>query len=129
MKFGIDIIQTGEYLQILLSGNYDLQKAIDYFTWLLNVCRSTRKNYVLIDFRSLKGEITTSENFIYATMVTKHYNNYILTGGKPLRLAYLGKATQVGILEPGVQLAKQNNIPVMLTTDLNEAINWLKIRT
>ena len=129
MKFGVDIIQMREYLQVMVSGNYDLQKAIDYFTWLLHICRLTRRKKVLIDFRSLKGEIAVSEKLIYAMNVIEHYHNNILTGGKPLQLAYVGKPSQVGIYEPGLQLAKQRNFPVMLTTDLNEAKNWLKIRT
>ena len=127
MALDVKIVQHDEYLEVLVSGAYGMQDAIDRFPHVLSACRLTGASKVLIDFRELTGIPAATEKVLYAFGVRDHYEKYISTGGQPLRVAYVGKAPLVSTYEPGLQVAQDGKLPFDLFVDISEAYEWLGV--
>jgi hypothetical protein len=123
----IEITQKVDHLQVDVSGTYDMREAIDRFPLVIAACRLTGLDKALIDFRQLEGETAAIQKLIYAIEVTEYYQKHLDSGGQPLRIAYLGQAPLVSTYEPGLDLARQEQLPFTLTTDLDEALSWLGV--
>lgn len=50
------------------------------------------------------------------------------SGGQELIVAYVGSAPHVSIYEPGLKIAKDDNMPFDLFTNIAEAYKWLGIQ-
>lgn len=128
MALDIKIIQHDAFLEVVVSGDYNMQEAIDRFPHLLSACRLAGSPKVLIDFRNLTGIPAATEKIIYAFGIKDHYDEYISAGGQELMVAYVGSAPHVSTYEPGLQIAKDSKMPFDLFTDIAEAYKWLGIR-
>ena len=68
-----------------------------------------------------------TEKVIYALGADRHYADYLLAGGRMLKIAYLWAATVVNSYEPGLDIARQWNLPFKLFTREEDAYRWLQI--
>ena len=128
MALNIKIIQHDAFIEVVVSGAYDMQDAIDRFPYVLSTCRLAGLSKVLIDFRNVTGIPAATEKIIYTFGIQDHYSNYIATGGQALMVAYVGSAPHVSTYEPGLKIAKDSNMPFDLFTDIAEAYKWLGIK-
>ena len=128
MALDVKIIQHDAFLEVVVTGTYDMQEAIDTFPHVLSTCRVTGLSKVLIDFRTLSGIPAATEKIIYAFGIHDHYNNHIPSGGKKVIVAYVGSAPQVSTYEPGLKIAKDTDMPFDLFTNIAEAYTWLGIK-
>jgi hypothetical protein len=87
----------------------------------------TGLNKALIDFRMIDGEIAATEKIIYSTETITKYKSLLQSEANAIQLAYLGKAPNLGTYEPGYDIAKRAGLPVFLTADLGEAMDWLNV--
>ena len=129
MALDVKIIQHDAFLEVVVTGTYNMRNAIDRFPYVLSTCRLTGLSKVLIDFRNLTGTPAATEKIIYAFGIQDHYNEYISTGGQELMVAYVGSESHVSTYEPGLKIAKDDNMPFDLFTDIAEAYKWLGIQS
>jgi len=54
MALDVKIIQHDAFLEVVVTGTYNMRDAIDRFPYVLSTCRLTGLSKVLIDFRKLK---------------------------------------------------------------------------
>jgi hypothetical protein len=127
MALDVRITQHDAFLEVVVTGTYDMQDAINRFPHVLSACRLTGSSKVLIDFRDLDGIPAATEKIIYAFGVQDHYDEHITTGGQELMIAFVGSAPQVSTYEPGLQVARESNMPFDLFTGIKEAYEWLGI--
>jgi hypothetical protein len=125
MTLDVNITQKADHLQVDVSGTYDMREAIDRFPLVIAACRLTGLDKALIDFRQLEGETAAIQKVIYAIEVIEYYQKHLDSGGQPLRIAWL--APLVSSYEPGLDLARQEQLPFTLTSDLDEALSWLGV--
>jgi len=127
MALQVNLIQKPDYLYAEVSGVYEMQDAIDKFPLIISTCRQLILDKALIDFRQLDGKIHATEKLIYTQSVLDQYKLHLSSGGRPLRIAFVGKAPQISSYEPGIDIAKSEGIPVTMTTDFEEALSWLEV--
>ncbi len=123
-----ELVQHTEYLEIIVTGMYDMEEAIDKFPLVLVACRDAKVAKVLIDFRKLGGEVHATEKVMYAWKIEEHYRNHLSTGGQNLQIAYLGQSPLVSTFEPGVEFAESKGLPFALFEDSRKAIEWLSVK-
>jgi len=128
MSFKVAIIRHKEYVEAIVSGEYDMQEAVDKFTLVLGACQITGLSKVVIDFRKLHGDIYAVQKIMYTQQVIDKIKNYFASGGKDLQIAYVGKAPQVSTYEPGLEMAEREEIQAIVTDDINEAVEWLGVK-
>lgn len=128
MPLEVDIIPQKEYLKVIVSGDYDMQEAIDEFSFVLSACKITGLSKILIDFRKLHGEIYSIQKIIYSLQIVGQVKDYFASKGKDLQFAWVGKTPQVSKYKPGLEIAEREGIQAMLSVDINEAFEWLGVK-
>ena len=66
MALNGEFVQHTEYLEIIVTGMYDMEEAIDKFPLVLAACRDAKIAKTLIDFRKLGGDVYATEKVMYA---------------------------------------------------------------
>jgi len=128
MPLEVDIIMHKECLEVIVSGDYDIQEAIDEFSSVLSACKITGLSKVLIDFRKLHGEIYSIQKIIYSLQIVGQVKDYFASKGKDLQFAYVGKTPQVNKYKPGLEIAEREGIQAITSIDINEAFEWLGVK-
>lgn len=127
MTVDIRTIKHTDYLEFIVTGTFDLNKAIDQFFLILATCRSTGFKKILIDFRELVYNAGGTEKSLYAFGTEDQYLKYLSSGGHELQIAYLGKMFKT--YEPGLEIGKKiESLKVELFDNLNAAIEWLGVK-
>jgi hypothetical protein len=127
MALDVEIIPHDALLEVIVTGTYDMQDAINRFLHVLSACRISGLSKVLIDFRDLAGIPATTEKVLYAFGIQDHYYKHISTGGQEIMVAYVGRPPLVSTWELGLQIAKDHDIPLDLFTNVEEAYKWLGV--
>jgi hypothetical protein len=128
MSLEVDIIRHKEYLEVIVSGDYDMEEAIDEFSFVLSACKITGLSKVLIDFRKLHGEIYSIQKIVYSLQIVGQIKDYFASKGKDLQFAYVGKTPQVSKYKPGLEIAEREGIHAITSIDINEAFEWLGVK-
>ncbi len=128
MALNIEFVEHTEYLEIIVSGTYDNEDAIDKFPRVLAACRNTKKAKALINFWELEGTSLVTEKVLYAWKVEEHYRNHLSTGGQKLQVAYVGQPRPAGTYEAGIEHAEIKGLPFALFDDSRKAIEWLGVK-
>lgn len=127
MALNIKVIQHSQFIEIIVAGIFNFQESLMEFPNVLATCKTTGLTKVLIDFRQLKGIPAATEKILYTLGIEDHYAEYLSNKGKPLQIAYVGKSPLIGSEEPGLLLARENNLPFNLFTDISKACKWLGV--
>lgn len=127
MTLSINVIQHSDFFQIVVTGTYNLQEAIDKFHYVLTSCNMTGISKFLIDFRELSGDRAALEKIIYALEVQDRYFKHLDAGGPKLLVAFVGSPSQVSTYEPGLEIARQSDMPFTLFTNIEDAYDWLDV--
>ena len=128
MSLGVEVIQHKEYVEAIVSGEFDLQDAVDKFQVIIITCKIAGLSKVLIDFRELEGDILALQKIICSFQVIEQVKLYFESKSSDIQLAYLGKAPQVSSYKPGLEIAKMEGIQAIVTVDINEAYEWLGVK-
>ena len=126
-KLKIDLEPYENHLLALVTGEYDLDEALEGFSLLLAACQLTGRTRVVVDFRRMGGIPQATEKTVYALIAAQYYEDYRKGGGQALRIAYLGAAPAVVAYEPGLDIVRQRNLPFRLFTSEQDAFSWLRI--
>lgn len=54
------LVQHKDYLEVMVTGQYDHQKALNRFPLVINTCRLLGLNRALVDFTELQGNIAAT---------------------------------------------------------------------
>ncbi|SHO52642.1 hypothetical protein [Desulfopila aestuarii] len=127
MSLDVHINRHDEFLELVITGAFELEAAIKTFQQLLITSSYHDVSKVLVDFRSLSKIPAAIERIIYAFESLDHYLCHLSTGGQELMIAYVGSPPFISSYRPGMEIAKANNLSVDLFTDIEKAYNWLGI--
>ncbi len=129
MTLEIDITRHSDFFEVVVTGTYNLQEAIDKFNYVLMPSSLTGIWKILIDFRKLSGDRSAVEKIIYALEIKERYFEHLATGGPKLQVAYVGSPSQVSTYQPGLDIARKSDMPFMLFTRIEDAHEWLDVHT
>ena len=125
----IKLVQHKDYLEVMVTGQYDHQKALNRFPLVINTCRLLGLNRALVDFTELQGNIAATLKVLYTVKIKEYYDDHIESGGKPLKIAYVGSSDKIGSYEPGSEVARVVHLPTKLTANKDEALIWLGVKS
>ena len=127
MALEIKNIPRREHLEVIVSGEFNLQEAVEKISAALFSSRQNPFPKVLIDYRQLKGEILATEKVLYTYQMLEAYKSHLSKGGKELKFAYLGSPRLVRKFKPGIEMARKARVLAEIFTDFEKAINWLNL--
>jgi hypothetical protein len=123
----VNIIEHTAFLEVLVTGKYDLREVADNIRLVFLACRTWDKSKILVDFQNMSNTDSAVEKVLYTHYEKEHYENHLTSGGKKLMIAYLGFPHQISTYEPGLAAAKTYGLPVALFTNKQDALGWLDI--
>ncbi|MFZ1080414.1 MAG: hypothetical protein WAO19_00645 [Candidatus Kryptoniota bacterium] len=130
MKLSIQIEPKETYLYVLVTGTFELSEAMDLTVRVLDACVEHSLFKILVDQRSLQGEMSVMDRWRYATFMARHIIERISKGTFPYcRVAYVGNAP---IIDPGgfAEMVMANRgIIAKATLDINEGLRWLGVES
>ena len=75
MAVEIEIIEHEAFLEVLVTGVYDLEEAADRTSVILLACRTSGKSKVFIDSTGLIPTTSAVEKVLYVSYLREHYEN------------------------------------------------------
>lgn len=127
MGFVSRMIQHDAFIEDVLSGPYCLQASVDEFTKILSACRQSGLSKVLIDCRKIEGTAQATEKALYILGIQDIYGKHLDSGGQKLMIAYVVGGSFASVFEPGLELARKNNLLFDLFADMDTACDWLGV--
>jgi hypothetical protein len=129
MSMNMSIEVRSDYLNVLVTGAFDLQIALDLLGEILAASIQHKLPRILIDYRELQAiPPAMTEDYIYAASATQLIQKYVDVAGSPPRLAYLAPKTILEDGEYGTRVAAAYGFfDVKRTTDMDEALEWLGV--
>lgn len=127
MTFSINVVQHADFFEVVVTGTYYLQEAINKFHYVLTPCNITGISKFLVDFRKLSGDRAALEKIIYALEIQNRYFEHLAAGGPKLLVASVGNPSQTCAYEPGLEIARQSDMPFTLFTSIEDAYEWLDV--
>jgi hypothetical protein len=128
MPFKYRVALQSDHLLVTLTGDFDITSAMEATAGGLTECWRYRASEVVVDFRSLKGSITTAERYDYASFVSGMMLDHAAKFGRPLRVAFVGSPNLVDPNKFGETVAVNRGAIVKVTTDMDEGLAWLRKR-
>ena len=125
MGMQVEFSDAGDYVLATVTGSYDLDEAVDWFGHLIAACRKLGKEKALIDYRTMTGVRGGIEEALYIEGVADLYRIHLSAAGAPLKLAYLAAPSWAESVISGAETAQRIGLDVFLTTELDEALQWL----
>ena len=122
IEFDVD----GTVLLVAVTGTFDAGESVSGFGRALAYCRAKSLTGLLVDYRSLEGQASATQEILYASRIVDLYQTYRASGGHPLRLAYVGNDTFIRGWIPGQEIAQAEGIETLVTKDLEQGRDWLK---
>ncbi len=127
MDLKLDIKPQDNHLYVKVSGTYEIEKAKELFKGIIDSADKFSLYNILVDYRGIKGSLSTMDNYEYAKHVANLLQNRIFQKKFPiLRLAYLGSRPFLDISGFGETVAINRGATVLDTDNMQEAIDWLQ---
>jgi len=111
-----------EYLQAEISGPFDVRHTQNIMAQIIQSCRDHGLSKALIDMRLIEGTIPIVDRFELAEFVALMTNNVI-------RMAFIGTPEQMQPEKFFEKASRNRGALVMVTTDQQEAVEWLGVDT
>ena len=131
MSMDILIEIEADYLHILVTGIYDIDRALNLLEKVLEASIQYKQPRILIDYRQLqRTSPLMTETYIYAASVARLVQKYTAIAGQLPRIAYLGPETILKDGNYGVAVAAEYGFSkAKRTTTIDEALEWLGVRS
>ena len=122
-QFHIEVRPT--YIFTEMSGTFQLDKFKDLLKESLSACAEHDKSKLLIDIRTLEGEVAIFERYELAT----YFANLSQSDPKTMevQVAVVGYTPIVDPNRFGEKVAVNRGVNAKVTTDITEAYNWLQV--
>jgi len=123
MRPDYDYTLHDDYLELIVSGQYHYDSAIENLASLLDKAHGAGVQRALVDYRELEGIDGGVEKVLYSLKAEETYKSYRKAGGLPLRIAYLARSMDY---EPGAEIGRRiPDLEFELFSDRDEAMRWL----
>lgn len=122
----VRVEQQPDLIEFIISGVQDAISIPEPLETILNSCELAELYRVLVDFRGLSGGDNQGHVIEYAKGVLQEYLEYLNEGGKPLRVAVLGRKEVMDAWKVGEIIIRESGLEVLISTNYEEAIAWLR---
>jgi len=122
----VRVEQKTDYLEFIVSGVQSELPIPEPLETVLNSCELAGLNRVLVDFRGLEGGDKENPEIEYALGVGRGYQDYLDSGGSPIKAAVVGKKEMIGAWKKGKEITDDYGLEACVTSDYEEAVAWLR---
>jgi hypothetical protein len=127
MSISYEIKPLPTHIHVKGEGSYVLADAVQIIGEALAAAGAHRQPRILIDARNITGDLSTMQRFEFSEAVVQLYS--CKPAGCAALIALVGNEP---LLDPdrfGETVAVNRAVPVKVTTDIKEALDWLKIQS
>jgi hypothetical protein len=128
MNIEYQIQPKKDYLLIKVTGGFKYIEGQE--TFIKNIFEFGAKHSltnILIDVRSLQGELSVLDRFMFSEIMSRQHLKFILTNkNKPFRIAFVGSHPIIDTRKFGAIVAANRGLNILSTTDINKAFEWLR---
>jgi hypothetical protein len=89
MLYHAEISARPDHLLIVSRGEFDVERGRALFTELIVRAKATDLVRIVADNRQLERPLASTEKVLFGASVESLYREYLLEGGRPLRVAFL----------------------------------------
>ena len=125
----VRVEQKANYLEFIVTGVQNDVQTPEPLETVLNSCQLAGLDRVLVDFRGLTGGNRDDPEIGYAQGVGQRYQEYLVVGGSPLRIAVVGKEEMIEAWKQSEEIVRGYDLDAFVTSDYEEAIAWLRSET
>jgi hypothetical protein len=118
--------EIDNYLSVNVSGNFTLSDAKKMFTEALEMLVKKKLFKLFFNVYKVKGRITTMDRYHLADYAAMEAINFLLKGLPRLSVAFYGIEPIIDPERFGELVAKNRGLNIKVTTDKNEALNFLE---
>ena len=128
MAINVAMTEHPDYLEVVVSGTYDQQQAVNRFPAVITACRQSGISKVLIDHPDMEGAPPATDEIHHALKVPDQYDVHVAYGGDELVPAYVGSPSGVGPrYGAGLKVAKGRSQRAGVFTNIGNASAWLGV--
>ena len=127
MSLDVKIENKGSYIVATITGDFDLDEALEMFKEISKAASEKNVSKILIDYRRMTSHPSYMDELIYAETVAKFWRDFIHSSkDKNPKLAYVGKQI-LDSDKTGVLVAENRGaFNFELFQDMSKAEEWLK---
>lgn len=108
---------TDQYIHFKITGEYSLGIGKEILGKLVDLCRESKNNKLMVDIREKDGEIPQMDRFFLGEHIAK------INFGTSIKLAVIGKKEQINKFSEIV--AQNRGTQLKIFSDVKEARKWL----
>jgi hypothetical protein len=117
--------QKENYLSVNVSGYFSLSDAKKMFTEALEVLYEIKFSKLLFNVCKVKGRVTTMDRYDLAEYAAIESINFLLQGLPKITISFYGVEPIIDPERFGELVARNRGLNIKVTTDKNEALNFL----
>jgi hypothetical protein len=110
-----------DYMYIAVSGDFNLNRAMDFFNLTLDECSKIDYTKILIDIRNLECLPAAIDSYVFENLVPR------LQKKRSIWVACLVSVDVIPADKFGEKTAQDTGVTVKVTADLDEALGWLRV--
>jgi hypothetical protein len=117
-----------EYLNVILDGEFQFSRAEEIATRIMAYCHQMKMKKILVDARHTRGKIPLLTKIEFGDTMADRQLEHMSQGKEPLKIAHV---VPEGMAEPGKfgeLFAANRGIAILVTTSLDEAVQWLGVK-
>jgi hypothetical protein len=114
-----------DHTRVDVAGEFEATEAREVLRTALALALQNGHSKLLVDARQVTGNPRTMERFDLGENLARYYHE--TRGDRLVRIALVGKEPLVDPQKFGVLVAANRGVPVMVTTDIEEALRWLEV--
>lgn len=116
-----------DHVCVVCDGDYVFTDALRIIQIALETADRSTLSKILFDWRNVRGQLTTMQRYELAEQGANLYAKMPAAGR--ILIAMVNNEETIDPERFGEEVAINRGVPVKVTTDMQEALDWLKIRS
>jgi len=125
VSYEISVLPT--HVLVQATGSYELADAMHLVREALATANSHKQPKILVDARKVTGNLSMMQRFEFGDAVAKLYSQR--PHGSAALIAVVGNEPLIDPERFGETVAVNRAVPVKVSTDMQEALDWLNIQS
>ncbi len=126
MSIDMNILTGKDYIHAIATGSFDMEEVGLHIKDVLSECFNLGKRKIIVDFSQLEGEIFPIQRALVGLSIAEVSSQSTDHLREALMIAFVASKDYQTSSAPGVAHLRKSGIEAMITTELDEALTWIK---
>ncbi len=122
--FNVETIDGNDFITLIASGNYTLERAINLCKLSIDTCVIYNKQKIIVDICKVTGNVPFFERYQYAEALAQYKVKHALAISS--KIALLGREPLIDKNRFGETVAVNRGVNIKVFTEIDKALAWLK---